>query len=486
MLRLAGFLFALVATAQCEIELEEGVLVLTGDNFQEALDANPILLVEFYAPWCGHCKKLAPEYASAAQTLAEQGSTAKLAKVDATEHKDLAGRYGVRGYPTLKLMRNGEASDYAGGRTADSIVSYMVKKSGPAAATLQTVADANELIEKAKVVVIGFFKDVESAEAKAFLAAAASLDDQLFGMTSAQEVFDNFQVSGDNGVVLLKKFDEGRNILQGEITSESVTQFVNTNAMPLVVDFNQDTAKMIFGDVKVDGHFIIFASAKDEDHEYKLHTARKIAKDYKGKIMFVLVTTDEEEHKRVLDFFGIWETPTFRIANVQEDFVKYKPASSEFSEENMRSFVAKYQAGELVPDLKTEEVPEDWNANPVKVLVGKNFEEVAMDASKDVLVEFYAPWCGHCKKLAPIWDELGEKFKEHDDIVIAKMDSTQNEVKAVKVKGFPTIKLFKKGDNSMVDYSGDRSLDSFVTFLRPEMAVKEEATSEEGEVKDEL
>merc|ERR550517_2055173 len=100
-----------------------------------------------------------------------------------------------------------------------------------------------------------------------------------------------------------------------------------------------------------------------------------------------------------------------------------------------------------------------------------------MDASKDVLVEFYAPWCGHCKKLAPIWDELGEKFKDHDDIVIAKMDSTQNEVKAVKVKGFPTIKLFKMGDNT-----GDRTLDSFVTFLRPDMAVKEEATSEEGEV----
>merc|ERR550519_1179627 len=200
---------------------------------------------------------------------------------------------------------------------------------------------------------------------------------------------------------------------------------------------------MIFGDVKVDGHFIIFASAKAEDHEYKL--------------------------------------PTVRIANVQEDFVKYKPESSEFSEDNMRSFVAKYQAGELVPDLKTEEVSADWNANPVKVLVGKNFEEVAMDASKDVLVEFYAPWCGHCKKLAPIWDELGEKFKDHDDIVIAKMDSTLNEVKAVKVKGFPTIKLFKKGDNSMVDYTGDRTLDSFVTFLRPDMAVKEEATAEEGE-----
>ena len=79
------------------IAVEEGVLVLTEDNFQSALDSNPLILVEFYAPWCGHCKKLAPEYSSAAQQLAEKGAEAKLAKVDATEHKELGQKFGVKG-----------------------------------------------------------------------------------------------------------------------------------------------------------------------------------------------------------------------------------------------------------------------------------------------------------------------------------------------------------------------------------------------------
>ena len=68
-----------------------------------------------------------------------------------------------------------------------------------------------------------------------------------------------------------------------------------------------------------------------------------------------------------------------------------------------------------------------------------------------------APWCGHCKQLAPIWDQLGEHFKDDENVVIAKMDSTKNEVEEIQVQGFPTLKFFRKDNEVGWDRDGSVS-----------------------------
>lgn len=79
-----------------------------------------------------------------------------------------------------------------------------------------------------------------------------------------------------------------------------------------------------------------------------------------------------------------------------------------FSVENLEKFVRDFQDGKLEPYIKSEAVPED-NTAPVKVAVAKNFDDLVINNGVDTLVEFYAPWCGHCKNLAPVYEQVAEK-----------------------------------------------------------------------------
>jgi protein disulfide-isomerase-like protein len=88
-----------------EAEWDEGVLVLTDSNFDEELTKHDHLLVEFYAPWCGHCKQLTPEYIKAAERLKAHDPQYFVAKVDATANDELAQRFGIKGFPTLFFFK---------------------------------------------------------------------------------------------------------------------------------------------------------------------------------------------------------------------------------------------------------------------------------------------------------------------------------------------------------------------------------------------
>ncbi|XP_015793077.1 protein disulfide-isomerase isoform X1 [Tetranychus urticae] len=458
-----ALLVTLVSSA--DVKKEENVLVLNKSNFDGVVSENKYVLVEFYAPWCGHCKALAPEYAKAATSLANEGSEILLAKVDATEETDLAEKYEVRGYPTLKFFRNGKPTEYNGGRTADDLLKWVKKKTGPPAVTLESVEDANKLKESAEVAIIGFFKDQESDAAKAFLEVATQMDDHPFGITNSEAVFGEFSVSKD-GVVLFKKFDEKRNDLFEDITQENLKKFISINSLPLVVDFSHETAQKIFGG-EIKFHNLLFLSKKASSYEKLVEAFRKVAKEFRNKVLFVTINTDIEDHERIMDFFGlkIEDAPGMRLIRLEEDMIKYKPETSDITEESILSFVQGVIDGKIKKHLLTQDVPSDWDKNPVKVLVGKNFDEVALDKSKDVLVEFYAPWCGHCKQLVPIYDALGEKYKDNSNVVIAKMDATANELEHTKINSFPTIKLFKKDTNEVVEYNGERTLDGLSKFI---------------------
>uniref|UniRef100_A0A8C3XUE0 Protein disulfide isomerase like, testis expressed n=1 Tax=Chelydra serpentina TaxID=8475 RepID=A0A8C3XUE0_CHESE len=169
------------------------------------------------------------------------------------------------------------------------------------------------------------------------------------------------------------------------------------------------------------------------------------------QIMFILVDTNETRNGRVFEYFRITEVdvPAVRILNLTSD-AKYKMPADEVTVENLRRFCHSYLGGKAKPHVSSEEIPEDWDKNPVKVLVGKNFNKVTFNKTKNVFVMFYAPWSHDCRKLLPIWDELGKKYENHENIVIAKIDFTANDIQLVMLDRYPFFRFFPVGSNNQV------------------------------------
>lgn len=115
--------FACVLTAILASE----VVILESSNFEHLTQASTGAttgdwLVKFYAPWCGHCKKLEPIYDEIAATLKGE---INVAKIDVPANRDLGTRFEIKGFPTLKFLSKGKVYTYKGKRTVDDIIEFV-------------------------------------------------------------------------------------------------------------------------------------------------------------------------------------------------------------------------------------------------------------------------------------------------------------------------------------------------------------------------
>ncbi|KAI8907856.1 thioredoxin-like protein [Gorgonomyces haynaldii] len=449
--------------AEEDVEGPTDVVVLTTDAFPKYIQDNAVTLVEFYAPWCGHCKALKPHYDKAATTLLANKPPIKIAKVDCTTEKQLCDDQGVRGFPTLKVFRDGVASEYKGERTEESIVSTMKKQLLPAVSVLEG-ADLSEFTSSDRVVVVGFFN--EGKEKEQFSAVANQLRDEfLFGVSSDEKAFKKYGVSAP-AIVLFKKFDEGKDVYEGDFSSQSISAFIGTASVPLMDEVGPNNYELY---VKRGLPIGFFFYGSESDKTTHGPVFEKLAKKYAGKISMVYLDSSKfGGHAANCALKEEWPAFAFQFGQTKWPLDQ----SKDFDEETITSFVDDFVAGKIEPTTKSDPIPES-NDEPVKVVVGKSFADIVLDKSKDVFIEFYAPWCGHCKALAPTWDKLGATVGS-DKIVIAKMDATTNDLPqeaGLEIQGFPTLALFKAGTNELVKYDGgDRSLESLVAFVKANAA----------------
>jgi protein disulfide-isomerase A1 len=388
-----------------------------------------------------------------------------LAKIDCTEEADLCQKHGVEGYPTLKVFRGlDNVAPYNGQRKAPGITSYMVKQSLPAVSLL--TKDTLEDFKTAdKVVVVAYIAADDKASNETFTDVAEKLrDNYLFGGVNDAAVAEAEGVKFPS-IVLYKSFDEGKNTFTEKFEVEAIEKFTKTSATPLIGEVGPET----YADYMSAGIPLAYIFAETQEERDSLSKDLKsVAEKYKGKINFATIDAKAfGAHAGNLNLktdkfpaFAIHET----VKNQKFPFDQEK----KITKDAIAKFADDYSAGKVEPSIKSEPVPENQDG-PVSIIVAKNYEQIVLDDAKDVLVEFYAPWCGHCKALSPKYDQLGEAYKNSefkDKVVIAKVDATANDVPD-EISGFPTIKLFPAGKKSEpVTYNGARTVEDLIEFIK--------------------
>ncbi|KAK1754877.1 protein disulfide-isomerase [Echria macrotheca] len=452
--------FGLLAAAA--VASASDVHQLKKDNFDEFVKANDIVLAEFFAPWCGHCKALAPEYEEAATTLKEKDI--KLVKVDCTEETELCQQHGVEGYPTLKVFRGlDNVSPYKGQRKAAAITSYMIKQSLPAVSSV--TKDSLEEFKKAdKVVLVAYLDAADKTSTEVFSKVAEKLRDNYpFGSSTDAELAEAEGVKAP-AIVLYKSFDEGKSVFSEKFDAEAIEKFAKTASTPLIGEVGPDT----YSDYMAAGIPLAYIFAETPEERTELSNAIKpVAEAQRGVINFATIDAAAYgAHAGNLNLKAD-KFPAFAIQDTVKNQKYPFDQEQKITLDSIKAFVDDFVAGKVEPSIKSEPIPES-NDGPVTVVVAKNYNDIVLDDNKDVLIEFYAPWCGHCKALAPKYEELGALYANSefkDKVVIAKVDATANDVPD-EIQGFPTIKLYPAGaKDKAVTYSGSRTVEDLIKFI---------------------
>ncbi|KAM7279116.1 hypothetical protein ACFE04_006250 [Oxalis oulophora] len=450
---------------------EKDVVILKEHNFTAFVKTNRFVMVEFYAPWCGHCQALAPEYAAAATEL--KGENVTLAKIDASEENELSQEYDVQGFPTVYFFVDGQHLPYNGQRTKDDIVNWIKKKIGPGVYNLTTIDDAERVLNQESKVVLGYLDSLVGPESEELAAASRLEDDVNFYQTVNSDVAKLFHLDPEvkrPALVIIKKEAEKISHFDGKFVKSSVAEFVFANKLPLVIQFSKEIAPSVF-ESSIKKQVLLFATASDAENVVPIF--QEAAKLFKGKLIFVYVDLDNEnDGKPVADFFGVTGNGPKVVGYTGNDDSKKFFLDGELTFEQLKAFGEGFLEDKLQQFYKSDPIPET-NDGDVKIVVGNNFDEIVLDESKDVLLELYAPWCGHCQSLEPTYNKLAKHLRSIDSIVIAKMDGTTNEHPRAKSDGFPTILFFPAGNKSFdpITFDGDRTVVEFYKFLKKHASI---------------
>lgn len=283
-----------------------------------------------------------------------------------------------------------------GGRTAEDITNYMIKKSGPALSTISSVEEAEAFFAKHPKAALGMFDSLQSPAALGLAAFADKSDSFPLAYTAETAVLAKYQggVGSLRFVTPEGVFSRALDFTEAETAETELSVWLFGHSIPVAVPFSAETSMELFsGPIRV--HLIAFGDEATAKYADMVGAVKEAAGKHRTEALSILVGKTEA---RILQAFDLKEedVPKVVIADMRAGSLKRFFFEGDLTKAaEVEAFLTDFLAGHLKAKLKSEEpAPEDM-AGSVKVIKGKSFKAEVLDSDKDVLMEFYAPWCGH-------------------------------------------------------------------------------------------
>jgi protein disulfide-isomerase A1 len=367
-----------------------------------------------------------------------------------------------------------KGEDYAGDRNKRAIIKFVRGKHGKAAPLvwpITTLAAADAFAADNEAFAVGLVAEADSDFDEALVEAASKLADleimtvRIMGGADADadalraRFFPSLAADVAEAFAVETRFGGVRAVAHLPATEETaetaaLVAFAIAQATPPVTAFGPESQGRLFAH-SIKTHALLFIDAKARGAKKALAAFTALAEAERAgaapqRALFVSV--DPASNAGVLDYFGVKaeDAPLLAVAWVPEGKAPRKfvmPKAGPLTRQAMSAFLDSVAAGESKPALKSAEPPagdREEAFGDITVVVGSSFERIVLDTTKDVLLEVYAPWCGHCKNLAPIYKEAAAALKSVETLVVANMDGTANEFffEGIEVKGYPTLAFF--------------------------------------------
>ncbi|XP_051139139.1 protein disulfide isomerase-like 5-2 [Andrographis paniculata] len=253
-----------ISGSENQFKLDGSVLELDDSNFDTAISKFDYLFVDFYAPWCGHCKRLAPELDKAAPVLAGLKQPIVVAKVNADKYKKLASKHEIDGYPTLKIFMHGVATEYYGPRKADLLVRSLAKIVAPDVAILDSDAAIKNFVEESGSdfpIFIGFGLNesvisnlAAKYKKKAWFSVAKDFSDNMMSF---------YDFDKEPALVATHPVYHEQSIFYGPFEEKFLEDYIKQSLLPLVLPITEDSLKL----VKDDDRKVVVTILSDEAEE---------------------------------------------------------------------------------------------------------------------------------------------------------------------------------------------------------------------------